>query len=306
MMAKLGLGTWALGGPYQFGWGPVDDDQSVELIQAATSRGVTWLDTAPAYGTGHAERVVGYAMTQIPERERPRIFTKVGRVWSDESPDSVYTDLKPEGLRQQIEASLTRLGLDRVACLQIHRPDRASEVPLEASWERLAELAQEGYASSIGLCNISEDQYRRCATVRKVDYVQLAASLVRSPDPDLLNACAELNTETLAFSPLGSGLLSGHFAREHLAPDDFRATNPFFAGVHLQTAERVVDHLRMLAAELDATIPEVAIAWVLADDRISSCIVGARTITQMDGWARASEVKLTEAQRALLTRAAEQ
>ncbi|AMB40204.1 MULTISPECIES: aldo/keto reductase [Paenarthrobacter] len=303
MIGTLGLGTWALGGPYEFGWGPVDDNRSMDLIRSARSRGVTWLDTAPAYGTGHAERVVGRAIRDLPPDERPAIFTKVGRVWTDESPGSVFTDLRPANLRGQIEASLSRLGVDNVACIQVHRPDRESSTPLEQTWEQLAQLAEEGYASALGLCNVSDDEYRRCAAVRHVDYVQLPASLVRPPDERLLDACAGLRTRTLAFSPLGSGLLSGHFSPERLAPDDWRARNRFFAGEYLAQAERIVDELRSVADEVDATVPAVAIAWALADDRISSCIVGARTLNQLDGWVGAAGIELTQEQREKLSKA---
>lgn len=304
MTGQLGLGTWVLGGPYQHGWGPVDDDRSVELIQAIASRGISWLDTAPAYGLGHAERVVGRAVRDLPPDLRPDLFTKVGRVWDKESPGSVRTELRPASLREQVEASLTRLGVDRVTCLQIHRPDRDSPIPLEQTWEKLATLLEGGYASALGLCNITADEYRRCAAVRKVDYVQLPASLVRRPDSHLLDACAKLGTRTLAFSPLGSGLLGGSFEPERLAPGDWRATSRFFTGEHLAKAEELVAELRAVAADMDAAVPEVAIAWVLADDRIDSCIVGARTLDQLDGWARASTVKLTKEQRERLGRAA--
>src|SRR4051812_24090872 len=99
MMRSLGLGTWALGGPYQFGWGTLVDDKSLELERATSSRGVTWVDTAPAYGTGHAERVVGVAIRDMSTAERPAIFTKIGRVWAEEAPGVVTTDLRPESLR---------------------------------------------------------------------------------------------------------------------------------------------------------------------------------------------------------------
>lgn len=295
-ITKLGLGTWALGGPYEYGWGPVNDDESIQVIKEVTSKGINWLDTAPAYGTGHAERIVGRALRSIPKSDQPEVFTKVGRVWKNSSPGEVFTDLNPKTLRRQVEQSLNRLQLDQVSCLQIHRPDRNSPIPIEVSWERLAELSREGYSKSIGLCNVSVEEYRRCSNITQVHYVQLPASLIRPPDLELLNECAKNQTRTLAFSTLGSGLLTGKFALESLDPSDFRLRHRLFSKEYIDRSEVIVQRLRAVANELKVTIPEVAIAWTLSNTKVSSCIVGARSIEQLKGWCGASDLHLTEEQ----------
>ncbi len=133
-ITRLGLGTWVIGGPYEYGWGPVDDTVSVRTVLHAVDRGLNWLDTAPAYGCGHSEEVVGTALRQLGTSERPLVFTKCGRVWDAANPGRSCPTCGRAGIRQECEASLKRLGVDRIDLYQIHRPDTRTGTPVEDSW----------------------------------------------------------------------------------------------------------------------------------------------------------------------------
>ena len=286
-VTRIGLGTWAMGGPYEFGWGPVDDDTSVAAIHAAREAGIGWVDTAPAYGLGHSEEVVGRALRKSSGDGSFDVFTKCGRVWSAAEPGKVRTDLSPESIKAECTASLRRLGVDSIAGYQIHRPDPKSDIPLEESWLALAELASEGRTRWIGLCNVSLSQYQACEAARHVDTVQVGLSLFRAADQALLDACRANGTTVLAFSPLASGLLSGHFDKSRLAQDDWRARSPRFSGEELEAKLARVDEVSRLAGEQGCSVAELAVAWVLHQQSVDAAIVGARRPGQLDDWINA-------------------
>ncbi|MFG3132265.1 aldo/keto reductase [Streptomyces tendae] len=296
-ITRLGLGTWAIGGPYEYGWGPVDDAESVRAVLHAVDRGLGWLDTAPAYGCGHSEEVVGTALRQLGPAERPLVFTKCGRVWEPENPGRVVSDLRPESIRQECEASLRRLGLDRIDLYQIHRPDSRTGTALEDSWGTLAELVDEGKVRWIGLSNVDREQLDRCEAVRHVDSVQPSLSLLDQRSLPLLDRCAEHGTGVIAYSPLASGLLTGAFDRsrvEALPAGDWRKKSAKFAEPELTWKLSVVDGLRKIAARTGHSVPELALAWVLSRPGVSGAIVGARRPGQVEQWAGAAALSLSE------------
>src|SRR5215472_18636791 len=141
VITRIGFGAWAIGGPYEKGWGPVDDGWSVRAILRAVDLGISWIDTAPVYGHGHSETIVGQALSQLPRDSRPLVFTKCGRLLAD---GEVRSDLRPASIRKQCEDSLRRLSVDQIDLYQIHVPDRQTGTPVEESWAALAELADEG------------------------------------------------------------------------------------------------------------------------------------------------------------------
>src|SRR5512135_1998562 len=141
-VTRLGLGTWAIGGPWRFGWGPVDDEESISAIRRAIEDGINWIDTAAVYGIGHAEEIVGRALRGHTTGQEVFVFTKCGRhTRRDGTP---YGDLRPQSIRAECEASLRRLGVERIDLYQIHWPDLDSGTPLDESWSTMAELADEG------------------------------------------------------------------------------------------------------------------------------------------------------------------
>src|SRR3954452_22500699 len=157
-VSVLGLGTWQIGGPSS-GWPAQDDAVSVAAVHAALDAGIDWIDTAPAYGRGHAEEVVGRALAGL--RERPLVFTKCGLVWDDEG--GVFGDLSPAAVRADVEASLRRLRVDALDLVQIHWP--APDADIEAAWATLVELRDAGLVRELGVSNFSVEQMLRVGAV---------------------------------------------------------------------------------------------------------------------------------------------
>jgi aryl-alcohol dehydrogenase-like predicted oxidoreductase len=289
--SRVGLGCWAFGG---VGWGPQDDRDSVATIRHAVTLGVDWVDTAAVYGNGHAERIVGEAIGGLPAAERPLVFTKAG-VLVDPDSGSTYRDLTPASLRAECEGSLERLGVERIDLYQLHWPVAEVEV-VEAAWETLGELRDEGKIRWAGVSNFDLDLLGRCDRIRPIDAAQLPLSLLEDRIVESeLPWLAERSVPTLVYSPLESGLLSGRFSLARLAAlpeDDWRRRRPRFQGPELERALDLVERLRPLAAELGVGVAELAIAWAAGQDGVTGAIVGARTPAQVDGWIGAARLEL--------------
>jgi aryl-alcohol dehydrogenase-like predicted oxidoreductase len=290
-LSRVGLGAWAFGG---VGWGPQDDEDSVATIRHAVARGVDWIDTAAVYGDGHAERIVGTAIAGLPAAERPLVFTKAGML-VDRRSGSTYRDLSPASLRAECEGSLRRLGVERIDLYQLHWPVEDEEVVL-AAWETLGELRGEGKIRWAGVSNFETALLERCARVRPLDCSQLPLSLLEERvAADELPWAAAHGVPTLVYSPLESGLLSGSFSLERLAAlpaEDWRRRRPRFQSPGVERALRLVELLRPLAAELGASVAELAIAWTVHFEGVAGAIVGARTPAQVDGWIGAAGLEL--------------
>jgi aryl-alcohol dehydrogenase-like predicted oxidoreductase len=290
-LSRVGLGAWAFGG---VGWGPQDDRDSVATIRHAVARGVGWIDTAAVYGNGHAERIVGEAIAGLPAEERPLVFTKAG-VLVDPDTGGTYRDLAPASVRAECERSLERLGVERIDLYQLHWPVEEVEV-VEAAWSTLGELREEGKIRWAGVSNFGPDLLERCAQVRPLDAAQMPLSLLEDGIVQAeLPWLAEHGVSTIVYSPLESGLLSGRFSLERLAAlpeDDWRRRRPRFQSPQVERALDLVDLLRPVAAELGASIAELAIAWTTHFDGVAGAIVGARAPAQVDGWAAAARLDL--------------
>jgi aryl-alcohol dehydrogenase-like predicted oxidoreductase len=295
---RLGLGTWAIGGPWRFGWGPVDDEESIAAIRRALDEGINWVDTAAVYGLGHAEEIVGRALKGRADSEEVFVCTKCGR---KTRPDGApYGDLRPDSIRAECEASLRRLGVERLDLYQIHWPDSDSGTSLEESWATMAELVDEGKAGWIGVSNFDVDQLERCEAIRHIDSLQPPLSMVqRAALSDVIPWAAAHRTGVIVYSPMASGLLSGSFDRdrlESLPADDMRRGRPEFAEPWLSSNLALVERLRAIAGELECSVAELAIAWTLAQDGVTGAIVGARRPDHVDGWRGAGDLQLTEEQ----------
>ncbi|HET9870476.1 MAG TPA: aldo/keto reductase, partial [bacterium] len=166
-ITPLGVGTWAIGGPDgNYNWGPQDDGDSIAAIRRAVERGVNWIDTAPAYGRGHSEEVVGKALKGLSPR--PYVFTKNSLVWGEER--VVTNRLKADSVRKECEASLKRLGVEWLDLWQIHWPNPDADI--EEGWAAMAKLRQEGKVRWIGVSNFSPAQMRRAQTIAPVTSLQ--------------------------------------------------------------------------------------------------------------------------------------
>jgi aryl-alcohol dehydrogenase-like predicted oxidoreductase len=293
-ITKVGLGAWAMGGgEWQGGWGTQDDGASVATILHAVELGVSWIDTAPAYGLGRAEEVVGAAVRSLPPADRPLLFTKCGLIW-EAGERSVSNSLASASIRQECEESLRRLGCETLDLLQAHWPTW-DDTPLEESWQTMADLVTEGKARYIGLSNFDVDDLQRCERIRHVDTYQPELNLIERAAAEALPWCRQHGTGVIVYSPMRSGLLTGRFSPERVASlpdDDWRATNEDFHEPKLLDNLALVDRLRPIAARLSVTLPELVIAWTIAWPGVDGAIVGARRPDQVDDWIGAGRLTL--------------
>ena len=212
-ITPLGVGAWAIGGGgAPFSWGPQDDNDSIGAIHAALDRGINWIDTAPIYGLGHSEEIVGRAITG--RGSRPWIFTKCSIVWNENH--EVSRSLKRDSIRRECEESLRRLRIDAIDLYQVHWPDPEPEI--EEGWQTLAELRKEGKVRWIGVSNFKPAQIERILPIAPITSLQPPYSIL-SPDieAEILPACAKHNIGVIVYSPMKSGLLSGAMTRERIA-----------------------------------------------------------------------------------------
>ncbi|MBM3784597.1 MAG: aldo/keto reductase [Acidobacteria bacterium] len=294
-ITPLGVGAWAMGGGgWAFGWGPQDDQDSVDAIFAAIDAGWNWIDTAAVYGLGHAEEVVGRAVKGMANK--PYVFTKCARVWNEQR--QIGKVLKADSVKRECEASLRRLDVERIDLYQIHWPEPDEDV--EEGWKALAELKQEGKVRWIGVSNFSKSQLERAAAIAPITSLQPPYSIV-SPEieAEVLPYCGANNIGTLVYSPMKSGLLSGAMTRERIAAmpaDDFRQRTPNFQEPLLTRNLQLVESLREIGNRHGRTPGEVAIAWTLRRPEVTAAIVGLRSPKQLAGVKGAAEFRLSDSE----------
>ena len=297
-ITAVGLGAWAIGGGgWAYGWGPQDDAVSLATMRRALESGINWIDTAAVYGLGHSEEVVGGFLRELPQGERPLVFTKCGMSWDgqDRTAEPRRT-LEPASIRAECEASLRRLGVERIDLYQFHWPDETGTA-LEDSWAEMLRLVAEGKVRAAGVCNFDIGLLGRCEAVRHVDSLQPGFSMIRrGVAAQEIPWCARHETGVICYSPMQSGLLTDGFdaARDAaLAPDDWRRRSPGFRPPALERNLALRDALRPIALRYGTTVAAVAVAWTLAWPGVSGAIVGARAPEQIDGWLRGASLELT-------------
>lgn len=287
LLTETGLGAWALGGPWEYGWGPQEDRQSIEAIHAAIESGVNWIDTAAVYGLGHSEEVVSRAL----EGCGPEVFvaTKCGMVWDEAG--HVRRSSHPESIRREVEASLRRLRRERIDLYQIHWPD--PDVPLEESWGAMVRLKEEGLVRWIGVSNYDVVQLETIHRLHPVQSLQPPYSLLRREvESEILPWCADREVGVLTYSPMASGLLTGRFEMSRLAGDDWRRRAPHYQEPRISMALELVERMRPMAAAHGVEVGQLAVAWVLHRSEVTAAIVGARKPEQARALVSASRVKL--------------
>lgn len=298
-ITRLGFGAWAIGGgDWSFGWGAQDDSESVAAIRHAVESGINWIDTASVYGLGHSEEVVAKALKDLPETDRPFVFTKCGMVWDVEQPFVPAKRIgRADSIRSDVEASLRRLQVERIDLMQVHWPAEDG-TEIEEYWGELAKLKDEGKLRAIGLSNHAVPALERAEAVSHVDSLQPPFSMIkRDALAEILPWCAAHDTGVIVYSPMQSGLLTGAFDKarvEALDPKDWRSRNLEFT-TNLDKNLALVDRLRAIGDRLGCSPGEVALAWVLAHDAVTGAIVGARRPDQVDGWIGAANITLDEA-----------
>ncbi len=297
-ITRVGFGAWAIGGPdWAVGWGAQDDSASIAAIRHAVDRGINWIDTAAIYGLGHSEEVVRRALADIPASERPYVFTKCGLVWDEANRQAAPRQVgAPVSIRRELEASLRRLDVERIDLYQMHWPAEDG-TPLEAYWQTLLDLKQEGKVRAIGLSNHNARQLAEAEALGHVDTLQPPFSPIRRAVAAVeLPWCHEHQTGVIVYSPMQSGLLTGSFTVERAAAlpkDDWRSRNAEFTGDKLIANLKLADAFRPIAQAHGATVAAVAVAWTLAWPGVTGAIVGARSPAQVDGWLAAASLELT-------------
>ena len=298
-ITTLGFGAWAIGGgDWSFGWGAQDDADSVAAIRHAVDVGINWIDTAAVYGLGHSEEVVAKALKDVPDADRPLVFTKCGLVWDPAQPFVPAKRIgRADSIRADVDASLRRLGVERIDLMQVHWPAEDG-AEIEEYWGELAAAQQAGKVRAIGLSNHSVPALERAEAVAHVDSLQPPFSLIRrDAAADVLPWCDDNGTGVIVYSPMQSGLLTGAFDRarvESLDPKDWRSRHPEFT-TNLDRNLALVDALKVVGGRLGVTPGEVALAWVLAHPAVTGAIVGARRPDQVDGWVGAAGLTLDDA-----------
>ncbi|NVN39399.1 aldo/keto reductase [Ameyamaea chiangmaiensis] len=273
-VSRVALGTWAIGG---WMWGGPDDDNAIRTIHRALDEGVNLLDTAPVYGFGHSEEVIGRALAG--RRDKAVIATKVGLNWKDEKP---FRDSTPARIRQEIEESLRRLKTDYIDLYQVHWPD--DKTPIAETAETLAALVREGKVRALGVSNYSVEQMETFAAHAPLATAQPPYNLFeRGIEADILPYLVRQKLVGLGYGPLCRGLLAGRMTADTTFPkDDLRSADPKFQALRFAQYLAAVDRLRALAERHGTSVMVLAIRWVL-DQGPMIALWGARKPAQIDG-----------------------
>ncbi|MFH0792451.1 MAG: aldo/keto reductase [bacterium] len=304
MLGKSGLTVSAIGlgcmGMSEF-YGSHDDKESVRVIHRALDLGVTFLDTADMYGTGHNEKLVGRAIRE--RRGEVVLATKFGNV---RGKDGSFLGVcgKPEYVRSACEASLRRLGVEVIDLYYQHRVD--PETPIEETVGAMAQLVKEGKVRFLGLSEAAAQTIRRAVAVHPIAALQTEYSLwTRDVESEILPTCRELGIGFVAYSPLGRGFLTARFMKvDDLESDDWRRNSPRFQGENFAKNFRIVEGVEKLAAEKGCKASQLALAWLLARDGDIVPIPGTKRRQYLEENAAAVEVKLTKGDLARLDKIA--
>ncbi|KAJ2822223.1 hypothetical protein GGI24_004005 [Coemansia furcata] len=294
---RIGLGTMGMSSIY----GAVDDSESLKVLNHAIDMGCTFWDTADLYGAGHNERLLG----QVLKNRRNEVFlcTKFGVMHTEAGPDfkgnfdKLVTGIsgKPDYVRSQVDVSLRRLGIDKIDLYYQHRID--PDTPIEDTVGAMAELVKEGKVRYIGISECTADQLRRAYKVHPIAAVQLEYSpwTTHIETNGLLDTCRELGVTVVAYSPLGRGFMTGQIRSiDDLDKDDWRRTNPRFKPEHFANNLKLVDAFEDLAKKRGCKAGQIALAWLLAQEKNLIVIPGTKRIKYLDENLGAGQITLTE------------
>jgi aryl-alcohol dehydrogenase-like predicted oxidoreductase len=302
-ISAVGFGAWVTGG---WMWGGADDRQSIAAIHAALDLGINLVDTAPMYGYGHSEEVVGQAIRD--RRDKVVLATKCGLIWDREEgtlhfyaddvgatlrpvDKKIYKNLRPASIRAEVERSLRNLQTDRIDLLQTHWQDPST--PLADTVAELQRLKQEGKIRAIGVSNCSLDQLKDYGPIDSAQekYSMLDRDLEEN---GILQWCREHSVSMLAYSPLANGLLTGKLQPDRqYNPGDLRKANPRFRPQNVKRINDLLRQLEAIAQRYNATIGQLVIAWTAAQPGITSVLCGARDVQQATENVGAGKIELS-------------
>ncbi len=296
--SAIGLGTWAIGG---WMWGGTDEERSIRAIQAAIDEGITLIDTAPAYGQGTAESIVGKALKG--RRDKVVLATKCGLVWHvqkgnhffDYDGVPVHRYLGRDSIVYEVEQSLRRLGTDVIDHYITHWQDPTT--PIDETMEALELLKSQGKIRSIGASNTTTDDVKTYASAGQLDAIQEEYSMVkRDLESETLPLCRELGVSVLSYSSLALGLLSGKIGPERtFSGDDHRRDNPRFSTANREKVAQFMMAITPIAEAYGATKAQIVIAWTLQQPGITFSLCGARDESQAIENAKAGRLRLSPA-----------
>jgi aryl-alcohol dehydrogenase-like predicted oxidoreductase len=275
--SRIALGTWAIGG---WMWGGTDDAQAVATIKSAVDRGITLIDTAPAYGFGHAEELVGQALAESGVRDKVFIATKVGLDWNN---GKVFRNASRARIQKEVEDSLRRLRTDVIDLYQLHWPD--PKTPIEETAEAMLDLYRAGKIRTIGVSNCSVAQMREFRAIASLNTAQPPYNLFeRGAEADILPYCRANDIATLAYGPLCRGLLAGRITQDtRFNGDDIRGQDPKFQVPRLSQYVAAVTQLDRFARDnYGKRVIHLAMRWVLDREWTTSALWGARRPEQLD------------------------
>lgn len=290
-LTRVGLGAWAIGGAGQFGWGPQDDADSIKTILQAMDVGINWIDTAPMYGSGRSEEVVGKALKQMSDK--PLVATKCGLRWDAGNPR--IPTLTKNSIIEECENSLTRLGVEVIDLYQMHW-NQPNEY-IEEGFDAMAKCVKDGKVRYTGVSNYTVAELERIKDINPIASLQPSYSMLdRKAELELLDYCGRHDIGVVVYSPMARGLLTGAFTKQRivdLPPGDHRKNKPDFNEPAITATLSLLDGLRPIAQGRGITLAQLAIAWVLRKDQVTAAIVGARRQGQILETAQAADIDLT-------------
>ena len=288
-ISQIGLGTNAVGGHNLFA--NLDESQGKEMVRHAINQGITFIDTADIYGKGRSEELIGEVLKTV-NRENLVLATKGGNEWLEDG--SVRKNNKPEYLRKAVENSLSRLNTDYIDLYYIHFPDY--ETHLSEAVAELSKLKTEGKIRAIGISNVSLEQLKEANQTGEIVALQAAYNMFdRSVEKDLLPYCVENNISFIPYGPLAFGLLGGQYKKDfRLSSGDWRNSVPLFQEEHFLHTLDKVEELKNIAGQKEISLPNLALAWLLAQDGVDAVIPGGKRAEQIDANLGASDIVLTK------------
>lgn len=307
----IGFGAWAIGG---WMWGGAEEKDAIRAIDAAIDHGINLVDTAPMYGYGRSEEIVGKAIAG--KREKVVLATKCGLRWDDKdwpagegvlhfygdekgatsntSATRIYKYLRPDSIRQEVEQSLARMKTDYIDLLQTHWQDETT--PIEATMEALLQLKESGKIRAIGVSNVSVDQLRQYLAVGPVDVAQEKFSMLdrQIEQNGLLDLCKKNGVSLLAYSPMANGLLTGKISPDReFNEGDLRRGNPRFSPENIRRVNAALNDFSSIAEKHKATLGQLVIAWTAGQYEKMHVLCGARNEQQVIENAPAGDIVLT-------------